>query len=163
MNTVTLGGVAVGSALLVLSVIRWWFHDGHKPAAAVPYLLATAYGMLAVLAAGGLLGQVAGLTLWGANGLGDLSLVYGVGGSSTNVTRVHQIALADGGYVIVLLLTVALFGLWKWAKKVPNGRLAAGAATGICLGLSGTVAGAAAVPLASAVNAAGLLFTQAMQ
>ncbi|MET9617539.1 hypothetical protein [Kitasatospora indigofera] len=163
MNTVTLGGLTVGTALLILSAIRWWFRDGHQPAAAVPYLLATAYGMLAILTTGGILGGTAGVALWGANGLGDLSLVYGVGGNTGDVTRARQIALSDGGYVMVLLLTVILFGLWKWATKVPNGKLAAGIGTGVCLGLSGTVAGAAAVPLASAVNAAGILFTQAMK
>ncbi|SOB84222.1 hypothetical protein [Streptomyces sp. 1331.2] len=163
MNTVTLGGLAVGASLLVLSAIRWWFRDGHQPAAAVPYLLATAYGMLAILTTGGLLGGSAGVALWGANGLGDLSLVYGVGGTTTDVTRANQVALSPGGYVIVLLLTVVIVGLWKWAGKVPNGKLAAGIGTGVCLGLSGTIAGAAAVPLASAVNAAGVLFTQAMQ
>lgn len=159
MNIVTLGGLTAGIGILILTGMRWWFREGHKPAALVPFLLAFAYGMLAIISTGGLISGIAGATLWGANGLGDLALVYGVGGQSANVTRAAQTALSNGGYVVVLLLTLVIFGLAKWAKKVPVSKLAFGALAGICLGLSGTVAGVAAVPLASAANGVGLIFT----
>lgn len=163
MNIVTLGGLTAGIGILILTGIRWWFREGHTGAALVPFLLAFAYGMLAVLSTGGLLSGIAGATLWGANGLGDLALVYGVGGHSANVTRGAQTALSDGGYVVVLLLTLVVFGLGKWAKKVPVSKLVFGALAGICLGLSGTIAGVAAVPLASTVNGLGLAFTAVLQ
>lgn len=159
-SSVSLGGVAVGAALLVAFALRWWFKEGHKPVKAIPYLLSVAYGMLLILSGGGLLGVLAGWALWGSNGLGDMSLVYGVGGTTMNVTRARQLILTPGGHVIVLLISVALFCLWKWAKgKVPHYKIAWGAMTGVSLALSGTLAGAAAVPLGSAVNFAGSAFT----
>jgi hypothetical protein len=159
MNTVTLGGVAIGAGILVLAGLRWWFREKRQIAALTPFLLSAIYGMLAILTAGGLLGGAAGIALWGANGLGDLALVYGVGGTTADVTRARQIALSPGGYVVVFLLTLVIVGLWKWAGKIPTGTLFFGIVAGSCLGLSGTIAGAAAVPLASGVNAIGLGFT----
>lgn len=155
MNIVTLGGVTVGVAILILVGLHWWFAGKRRASLLVPFLLAFAYGMLAILSAGGLLGAAAGVALWGSNGLGDLALVYGVGGGAPNVTREQPTALTDGGHAIVLLLTVTLVGLWKFARKVPNLHIAAGSAAGVSLGLSGTLAGIAAVPLASAVNILG--------
>jgi hypothetical protein len=160
MHYVTLGGAAAGFGILVMAAIRWWFREKHKPAAAVPFLLALAYGTLLILSGGGLLGGLAGITLWGGNGLGDLALVYGVGGTTANVTRARQLVLTPGGHVVVLLFTLALIGLWKWAGKVPNGKIAAGIIAGVLLGLSGTYAGAAAVPLGSGADMLGLAFTR---
>ncbi len=159
MNAVSLGGVTLGAAILVLTAIRWWFKEAHKIGALVPFLLSTAYGMLAILTTGGALGTLAGIALWGSNGLGDLGLVYGVGGTTQDVTRAHQIAITPGGYVVVLLLTFTIAGLIKWAKAIPVSKLLFGILCGICLGLSGTIAGTAAVPLASGVNIVGLGFT----
>lgn len=159
MNLVTLGGVTVGVAILTATAIKWVFREKKQPAALVPFVLAFAYGMLLILSAGGLLGSAADIALWGANGLGDLSLVWGVGGGTQDVTRPTAMPLSNGGHAIVLLLTVALFALWKFAGRIPNGKLAAGILCGICLGLSGAVAGWAAVPLASGANLAGLALT----
>ncbi|MCP3817819.1 hypothetical protein NLX86_06615 [Streptomyces sp. A3M-1-3] len=159
MNVVSLGGVTVGTGILVLTGIRWWHRDKRRTAALVPFLLSAAYGMLLILSAGGLLGAIAGITLWGSNGLGDLALVWGVGGGTPDVTRSKQMALSDGGHAVVVLLTLALYGLWRWANKVPNAALGTGAVAGISLGLSGSVAGIAAVPLASAANLLGLGLT----
>lgn len=161
-TAVTLGGVALGAALLLATAIRWWFAEKHRLGALVPYLLATAYGMLAVISAGtgwSLLGGAAWLTLWGGNGIGTAGLVWGVGGRSPDVTRGQQLVLTDGGHVAVLLLTVALVALWMWAPRIRNWKLATGAVTGVCLGLSGTIAGVAAVPLATGANLLGLPFT----
>jgi hypothetical protein len=159
MNIVTLGGVTVGAAILIATVIKWVFREKKSPAALVPFVLALAYGMLLILSAGGLLGSAADVALWGANGLGDLSLVWGVGGGTQDVTRTGTMALSNGGHAVVLLLTVALIALWKFAGRIPNGKLAAGILCGICLGLSGAVAGIAAVPLASGANILGLGLT----
>lgn len=159
---VTLGGVSVGVCILALFGIRWWFREKHRPAALIPFLLALAYGMLAALSAGtawSALGAAAWVTLWAANVAGYAALVWGVGGHSPDVTRGHQLVLTNGGFVIVLLLTAVLIGLWKWARKVPNGEIGAGFAAGVCLALSGNVAGIAAVPLGSAVNLLGSGFT----
>ncbi|MGW6915551.1 hypothetical protein ACWGB8_17290 [Kitasatospora sp. NPDC054939] len=163
MNTVTLGGLCVGISVLIGIGVRWWFHEAHRPAAAVPYLLSIAYGMIGIISTGGLLSGVFGIALWGASGLGDLALVFGVGGSTADTTRAQQVALTSGGYVTVLLLTVTVICLVRWASAVPVRKVIAGSLGGACLGLSGTVAGAAAVPLASAVNALGAAVTMAIQ
>lgn len=158
--SVSLGGVAIGAALLIAFGIRWFFQEKHRPVALVPYLLSLAYGMLLVLSGGGILGWLAGVALWGSNGLGDLALVWGVGGSTHDVTRSHRLVLDPGGHVVVLLVTVVLVCFWKWAKgKIPHYKIAWGSLTGISLGLSGTLAGAAAIPLGSLVNFLGTAFT----
>jgi len=155
MTTVTLGGFTVGLCLLTIQGIRWWTQESHKISALVPYLLSVAYGMLAVYGVGAILGWIFHIALWGANGLGDLGLVYGVGGSTHDVTGSHTSALTPGGNVVVILLTVALVCLCIWAKSVPVWKVVMGATAGLCIGLVGTVAATAAVPLASAVNALG--------
>lgn len=161
-HTVTLGGVAVGTALLIGTLIRWWFKEKHRPSDLLPFVLSIAYGMLLILSGGGLLGRSANVALWGANGIGDGVLHYGVGGTTMDVTRARQLVLDSGGHVVVALLTVALVSLWMWAPKVRNWKLALGVLAGVCLALSGTMAGAAAVPLGSGVDALGLVFTKAM-
>lgn len=161
---INLGGVALGVAVTLIFLVRWWFREKRHWAALVPFVLAYLYGMLAALAALGsisALGIVTWASVWAANAGGYLGLVWGVGGSAPDVTRAHQLALTSGGYVIVFLLTAILFALWKWAPKVPNGKLGAGAFAGVSMALSGTVAGIAAVPLGSSVNLLGSLFTQA--
>lgn len=163
MFIVTLGGVTTGAALLLLSLIRWWFKEKHKVTALVPFLLSFAYGQLAIITTGGLLGYLGALALWGGNGVGYLALVYGVDGNSPGITRAHQLALTDGGHVVVVLLTCALVGLCVWAKKVPSLKIVVGVVAGVCLGLSGTVAGLCAVPLASGANMLGLPFTHMVQ
>lgn len=165
MNTTTsvsLGGVTVGAAILIAYGIYWWHREKRKLAALVPFLLSLAYGMLLILSGGGVLGWGAHITLWGANGVGDKSLIWGVGGTTMDVTRARQLVLDPGGHVVVLLLTVALAALWMFAKKLRSWKIGVGIVCGICLALSGTLAGAAAVPLGSGVNAAGAVFTQEM-
>lgn len=161
-HIVTLGGAAVGSGILVAYAVFWWFRERHAPGALVPYLLSMAYGMLITLSGGGLLGSAALVTLWSANQVGDRALRYGVGGTTADVTRARQLVLDPGGHVVVLLLTVVIVCLWVWAKKLRSWKLAGGLVCGICLALSGTIAGAAAVPLGSGVDALGIVFTKAV-
>lgn len=161
---INLGGVALGVGVVLVYLLRWWFKEKRQWAALVPFVLAHLYGMLAALATVGawsVLGVATWATLWAANVAGYTGLVWGVGGTAPNVTRAHQLALTPGGYVIVFLLTAVLFALWKWAPRVPNGKLAAGAFSGVAVALSGSVAGVAAVPLGSSVNLLGAWFTQA--
>ncbi|MFC8277204.1 hypothetical protein ACFUJR_32670 [Streptomyces sp. NPDC057271] len=161
-TVISSGGVAFGCAIIIAFALRWWFKEGHTPTALVPFVLAWLYGMLAALAtynAVSALGIITWLTIWAGNLAGHVSLVWGVGGVDRNVTRATPIVLEDGGYVIVLFFTVVIVALWLWAKRIPRGKLAAGAISGALLALSGTVAGIAAIPLGSAVNAAGAVFT----
>ncbi|MFB7288998.1 hypothetical protein [Actinacidiphila glaucinigra] len=160
---ITLGGVAVGAAIVVATAIRWWFKEKHKLGRTVPFLLSLCYGFIVILSAGsGLsaLGLASWLVLWTGNAVGYAALVWGVGGDDYNVTRTQPVFITSGGHVIVLLLTVVLISLWLWAGKVPNWKIGLGITAGILLGLSGSLAGQAAVPLASAVNMLGAGFTR---
>ncbi|MEU0691422.1 hypothetical protein [Streptomyces uncialis] len=160
---INLGGVALGVAVLLIALMRWWLHEKHEWAALVPFVLSHLYGMLAALAALGswsALGAASWVTVWAANVAGYTTLVWGVGGTAPDVTRAQQLALTPGGYVIVLLFTAVLIALWKWAPRISNGKLAAGAFSGASVALSGTVAGVAAIPLGSSVNLLGSWFTQ---
>jgi hypothetical protein len=162
-STVQLSGVAAGVGLLILAAMHWWLREGHKAKAIVPFLLSWTYGMLAVIStasAWSALGAVAWLALWASNVAGYAGLVWGVGGTDQSVTRAHQIVLTSGGYVVLFLVTLVLLALWKWSKRVPNIKLAAGFLSGCAMGLSGSVAGAAAVPLASGANLLGVGFTR---
>lgn len=159
---ISLGGVAVGVGITVMFGVRWWFKEKHQLTALVPFILALMYGMLAALAtftAWSALGLVTWAAIWIANVAGYAGLVVGVGGNDRFVVRGNPVVLTDGGFVVVFLLTLVIIALWKWAPKVPNGKLAAGMFSGVCLALSGSVAGIAAVPLGSAANMLGSGFT----
>lgn len=159
---INLGGVALGVGIILMYGIRWWFKEKRQWAALIPFVLAHVYGLLAALAtftAWSALGVITWAAIWIANVAGYAGLVWGVGGNAPVVVRGNPVVLTDGGFVIVFLFTLLFFALWKWAPRIPNGKLGAGAFSGICLALSGSVAGAAAVPLGSAVNMLGAGFT----
>lgn len=161
---INLGGVAAGVSVILWFAVRWWFAEHRRWTALVPFVLSLVYGMLAALAAFGsasALGIAVWLNLWAANVAGYAGLVWGVGGSAPDVTRAHELALTSGGYVIVLLLTVVLVALCKFAKKIPTGKIVAGSFSGIAIALSGSVAGIAAIPLGSGANFLGAWFTAA--
>ncbi|MGW1546625.1 hypothetical protein [Streptomyces sp. NPDC002346] len=161
MTIVTIGGVTVGLAILTYHLVRWWPGLGRlrkdavgQAGALAPFLFAWAYGVLAILTVGGLIGWIADTTLWISNWLGDVALVWGVGGSTGQAAgRVAYLPLTQTGTAVVFILTVAMLAA---AKKSKFGKdIKAGAWCGICLGTSAGVAGFAAVPLAQAVNWAG--------
>ncbi|MFG2747243.1 hypothetical protein ACGFY0_45330 [Streptomyces chartreusis] len=161
-TAISLGGIAVGFAIIVAFGIRWWFKEGRTWVALIPFVFAFLYGMLAALSAYNsvsALGAVTWLAIWAGNLAGFAGLVWGVGGTDRNVTRAVPIVLESGGYVVLFLLTVVFVCLLLWAKRIPKGKLLAGALAGALLALSGTIAGIAAIPLGSAVNAAGSFFT----
>ena len=162
MTFVTIGGVTVGICILAHQVVTWW--PGlpalrKKPqrylGALLPFLLAWAYGVLAILTVGGLVGWIADTTLWITNWLGDVALVWGVGGQSgRSATATAYLPLTETGTPVVLILTV---GMLAAAKKSRHGQdLKLGTWCGITLGTSAGVAGFAAVPLAQAANWLGL-------
>ena len=159
MQFVTIGGVTVGVCILVATLIQWW--PGIKTLKAdpfgqasslLPFLLGWAYGALITLGVGGLVGWIADTTLWITNWLGDVALVWGVGGQpGQHSTGVAYIPLSQTGGGIVLILSAAIIVAVK--KSSRYGRdLKWGTWCGITLGTSAGVAGAAAVPLAIAAN-----------
>lgn len=158
MNYVTFGGVTVGLCLLAHHLFTWW--PGRKPlikdpakhaAELLPFLLSWSYGCLTTLGVGGLIGTASSAVLGLSNWLGDVALVWGVGGSGGQLAaRGTFLPLTGPGVAIVLILTVAVV---VTAKKSKHGSdIKRGAWCGITLGTSAGVAGFAAVPLATAAN-----------
>lgn len=163
-TTVSLAGVAAATGIIIWFAMHWWIKEGHKPKKIISFLLSIAYGILAVLCAAGsgsLLGGVAWTALWSNNLAGYAGLVWGVGGTDQDVTRAAPQVLDPGGYVIVFLATIVLVALFKFSK-VSKWKVVFGFIAGCGLGLSGSIAGVAAVPLASGANALGVIFTGAM-
>lgn len=163
MTPLTMGGVVVGLALLILRVGIWWpglktfqKHAVECALSAVPLVYAWLYGVLAVLCVGGLVGAMADFALWGGNWVGDLALVWGVGGNAAVIASSggSPSALTDGGTAMVLILTAAFVVMLNKSDS-PRSHLWQMAWSGILLGLSSGFAGKAAVPLASFVNLAG--------
>ncbi|WP_030267929.1 hypothetical protein [Streptomyces sp. NRRL B-24484] len=162
MPATTLGAVFTGLALLIVYGFVWWYREGHRAAALLPWFLAMAYGILATLTAGSLLQVLAGTALWGSGGLGDLALVFGVGTGTGDVTASSSVALTKGGGIVVALLTVVMVCLLTIARRsIPWLKTAGGMVSGVCLALTSVIAGPAAVPLASAANLIGSIFTSA--
>lgn len=154
---VTLGGLVIGLGLLAYRLVDWWPKkvNVRSMRTLLPFAFSWCYGVLLILCAGGLLGGLAGLTLWGANGVGDLALVWGVGGQGgDDVSRGTGQALTNGGHAVVLITAFIVVALLR-KRSVDTQELLMGLGSGICLGLVKGVAGAAAVPLASVANLAG--------
>lgn len=156
---VTLGGVVVGLGLVLWDTSRWWADHPKKRLSLkslrklAPTLLCVSYGTLLILSAGGLLGAAADWSLWGSNQIGEGLLVYGVGGTSPDVTRSNQLALTPGGHAVVILSTVVLVAVasrrgfrWDFVRQT---------FAGISLGLAKSVAGLAGLVLAPVVSTAG--------
>ena len=162
MNTpplvVTLGSVTVGLGILAWVLTRWWVEggkSGRKIRTLLPYVFSALYGMLLILTGGGLLGSAAGWALWGTTTAGDAGLVYGVGSSAPEVTRTYADALTPGGSMVVILCTVILIAILKFARNIPKAVIILGLLTGISLGMADGVAGWAATALAPAANGIG--------
>jgi hypothetical protein len=155
---VTLGGVTVGICILAYHLVGWWpgakaLRGNPVPHAArlLPFLLAWAYGCLTILGVGGLIGWTARAARWISNWLGDVALVWGVGGDTgQSASRTTYLPLTQTGLAVVLILSVAVIAATKKSRYGRDIKL--GAWCGICLGTSAGVAGFAAVPLAQAAN-----------
>ena len=157
MNYVTYGGVTIGLCLLVHQLVTWWpgrkalMKDPVKQAAELlPFLLSWSYGCLTTLGVGGLVGLVSGTILGLSNWLGDVALVWGVGGSAGHLSASAFKPLSGPGVAVVLILTVGFLAAVKKSKYAAE--LKRGAWCGITLGTSSGVSGFAAVPLATAAS-----------
>lgn len=174
-TAVSLGGITFGTILVILVILRWHKKGGgggkkgdggsRDWKALIPFFVALSFGILAVLAAGPVsaLGLITRFSLWGGDSIGTLYLVYGIGGTSPDVTRAAPVILSPGGYAVFAIWAAVMIGLYIWSKKLPRLMTLLGILAGILLGLSQGVAGMAAVPLASAVNVAGSWYAGVMQ
>jgi hypothetical protein len=158
----TLGGVTVGLAILVWRGVQWWNRERPGFPVLLPFLASGMYGILLILSTGGLLGEAAGVALWGSNAVGDAGLEYAVDGNTPEVTRGYSLSLSDGGHAMVLLLTVGMAAAWKFSRKLPKKDMGLGVLCGISLGLADGVAGWAADILAPVANGGGDWITGVM-
>ncbi|MEU8711680.1 hypothetical protein [Streptomyces sp. NPDC048663] len=160
MTYVTIGGCTVGLCILIFHLVEWWPSGGfktlrgnplHYAADLAPFLLAWCYGCLTILGVGGFIGWAARTALWISNWLGDVAIVWGVGGTAGAHTTGHPYQpLSQVGGAVVLVLTA---GLAAAVKKTRYGNdIKRGAWCGVCLGTSAGIAGFAAAPLAIAAN-----------
>ncbi|MFF5186447.1 hypothetical protein ACFY30_22170 [Streptomyces sp. NPDC000345] len=160
MNYVTFGGVTVGLILLGYELVSWWpgrkalMKDPVKHASRLlPYLASWSYGCLTTLGVGGAVGFVSGTVLGLSNWLGDVALVWGVGGQGgQSSARTTFLPLSGPGLGVVLICTACFIAAVKKAGEEQAGVLKRGAWCGITLGTSSGVAGFAAVPLATAAT-----------
>jgi hypothetical protein len=157
---VTYGSLAVGIGLLVYHFVTWWpgrkalMKDPMCLTSLVPFLLGYAYGALLVMGVGGLMGWMAGAVIWGVGWVGDAALVYGVGGARETLGQGQVMALTNGGLWMVLVMTFLIVALRRRTAHLKED-IGRGVLTGVLTGSTPLVAGALAVPLASAVNLAG--------
>ncbi|MER6431576.1 hypothetical protein ABT272_28175 [Streptomyces sp900105245] len=155
---VSLGGVTVGLSLVAWDFTRWF--NSYKKRFTLkafrglaPQLLCMSYGALLILSAGGIVGALADWSLWGTNTAGDIVLVYGLGGTTPNVTRANHLALTPGGHAAVIIITVVVIAVcskrgfrWDFVRHV---------LAGISLGLASSIAGVVGTVVAPTVSWAG--------
>lgn len=158
----TLGSVIIGLGLLILNIGGAW--PGYKrfrkqPLAffstLIPFTFGYLYGTALILCAGGLLGWIANLALWGSGWIGDSALIWGVGGQREDVTRAGTATvLTNGGLAMVLILAFVVVVIMR--KRADDKRaISQGMLAGVLLGTVRGVAGILAVPVASGLNLAG--------
>jgi hypothetical protein len=157
MNYVSLGGLAVGLAIIAGHITLWVMGGKAKGwrGLVLPFLPIFLYGMLLTLSAGGALGWLAHISLWGSNQVGDKALLYGVGSGTSNVTRSVSMVLTPPGHLVVLVATVVLVLIFLRSRKISRLEVSLYFVSGTCLALSSGVAGFFATLMAPGVDTLG--------
>lgn len=156
----SVGGLAIGLAVLVWYLVRWWIAQknvktGKDWRSLSPLASGIGLGILAASCAGGLLGTIAGWVRSISNTAGD-KVITGATGTSTQTLATAGVPnLTAGGAIIVLAAFVSLFALWKKIKDTSRKPLVFGSVAGATVGMSPGIAGSVAIALIPAVNAAG--------
>jgi len=157
MNYVSLGGLAVGLSIIAGHITLWVMGGKGRGwrGLVLPFVPIFLFGMMLTLSAGGVLGWLAHISLWGSNQVGDLSLKYGVGSGTQRVTRSVSLVLTPAGHMVVLVATVVLVLVFLRSKKISRVRVSLYFVSGTCLALSSGVAGFVATGMAPGVNSLG--------
>ena len=161
--TPTLGAVLVGLIFLVWEIATWYpsikalradplGHLGDL----LPFLICWAIGALTAMVVGGLVGWAGDTALWGLNTFGDGLLVFGVGAQTGTAPGSTSAPLTEGGLFMTALV---LAGFIARRGRGATGSKWRGWLSGIGLGLTGSIARYAAIPLASAANMSGFWLT----
>ncbi|MEU0844801.1 hypothetical protein ABZ370_35755 [Streptomyces sp. NPDC005962] len=163
--TVSLGGVTIGLGIVAWHLTKWWRTGGGKgapgtgggrdPKLLIPFATSMALGMIAITAAGGLIGTAAGFVLNSGSMLGNWSLTAVTGTETPEVTRSGLKALSPRGCALLVIYFVILAAMWKSGAKLLKGKIASGVIAGIMLGLSAGFSGMASVTLVSVTNTVG--------
>ncbi|MCX4851880.1 hypothetical protein [Streptomyces sp. NBC_00893] len=155
-TSLTAGGLAVGLAIPVHFAVPWLkanFKSKKKDwKTLIPFAGGVAYGGMASMCTGGLIAFGAGLITWFGNGAGSLAMWGITGGNTTRAVRATPVELSAEGNIIMFLLTVVVFGLWKAIKSEEKKLAKRGIVCGVLLGLSAVLGGAVAVSVIPAVN-----------
>ncbi|MFI0768612.1 hypothetical protein ACWDHW_13210 [Streptomyces melanosporofaciens] len=139
---ISLGGVAIGAAVLWANIRPWW-KGGRDPKALVPYGSGGLLGALSTICVGGALG-------WGAAGVAGLASSWGTRGVSTATGAKGSAGLPTGsmgtltqeGAVVTVLLAVGVGLLYKASGKQDKRRIIGGFVTLAILGFLPGVAAA---------------------
>ncbi|MEV5289936.1 hypothetical protein AB0K64_01690 [Streptomyces sp. NPDC053741] len=164
--TVSLGGVTIGLGILAWHFTKWWRAGGGKgpgpgggggrdPKVLLPFMSSMALGMVAVTAAGGLIGTAAVFLLNGGSMAGNWSLVALTGTATPEVTRTGLKALTPGGSALLAIYFVILIAMWKSGAKLLKGKIVSGIVCGCLLGLSAGFSGVGSVALVTITNTVG--------
>ncbi|MFJ7280288.1 hypothetical protein [Kitasatospora sp. NPDC098663] len=155
-TALTAGGLTVGVGIPVHFASGWIkanFRAKKKDwKTLIPFAGGIAYGGLASMCTGGLIGFGAGAITWLGNGAGSLALWGLAGGNSTRAVRATPVELSAEGNIVLVLVTLAIFGVWKAIKSEEKKLAKRGILAGVLLGLSAVLGGAVAVSVIPAVN-----------
>ncbi|KDN80490.1 hypothetical protein [Kitasatospora cheerisanensis] len=156
----SVGGLALGLALLLATALRWW-RQGFPLPDALALAGGLLSGLLAALCSGGLLGLATHLLVTRAtNPLGNKALGHDGG---QLLAHPGEAGLTRPGGVATLLLVVATVLLWRCCDARLRAQIGTGVLSGSALGLAAGVSGLAAITLVPVVNAAGAQFLGALQ
>lgn len=163
MITPTLGAVLAGLVLLLWEVAVWFPSIKALQANGVahlgdllPFVLCWGVGALSVMVVGGVVGFLGDAALWGLGTFGDGVLIFGVGAKTGTAPGSTSAPLTEGGLFMTVLVIVVFIAR---RKRGATGSKWRGWLSGVSLGLTGSIARYAAIPLASAANLSGVWLT----
>lgn len=139
--SLTLFGLGISLAILFANLRSWWTSPGRDPKMLIPFGANFAWGALATVCAGGLLGWLAGCAAAGTNTAGTRAVGGATGATDSTIARGTLGTLTPEGAVVMFLMTVGVVLAWKAAGKVEKRRMAGGAICGSTLCLTAGVAG----------------------
>lgn len=164
MITPTVGGVVFGLLFLFVELCFWY--PGAKALMSgkrltligrlLPFVLSWCVGCLTIMVGSGIIGWGGDVTLWAMNVAGDGALILGVGADTGSAPGLQAQPLTQGGLIVALFAVIGFLIRMRFGSARSK---ALGYLSGVGMGLSAGVARYAAVPVASAANAAGLWLT----
>jgi hypothetical protein len=143
-RAVSLGAITFGLIVVVWHVVRW---KAKSPKGAfknrqalenllIPFFPLWIYGNLMILSANGILGWLAGASLWTGDMAGRKVLLYGAGADSPAMTRASGLVLTNQGLAVLVLITTGIVAYGVHKKSLRRWDLILPVMAGTCMGLS---------------------------